>query len=462
MTLVSSGQEIKLQGTGDTNPTTSQALSTSLFIGSRSATCYVKVRETDPEPGVGPFYFAYDMVTGAQYGYSVSSGSSTGIPMRDTNPNTTMNSSSTSGYTQNFGWPQWSVDVDGLNPPQEQVYSSLGGWDFSTTSSIGSMSSYVFADGGGTQRTITAVLWQKNQATGTGAVTGSTGTTGNYLTFALLGTSIPDTNTTFTSIDLGSTNFTRSSRTQYDSSENGGTFWRWELTDTQVDSLISNLGTTGNFTFKVNGASQTFNNGIAEEFGGADSLNVTLSHYYRGAPEGFVASGAASTIPNDGTNVELQMGDFFGSAAVASNLHESTFNPGTSGSPYHANSGYNTSFSGSPAMADTSITLDNSKTATIASLYGAYTNTTTTSGNITFGLTYTGGNTANNAGFTTLKIWLNQSNGSGTPELTLSRSSASYYSPTSTAAVWSWARTNIGYSTYFGNNSSTTHFFEIT
>ena len=462
MTLVSAGQQIKLQGTGDTNPTTSEALSTTLYIGSRSATCYVKVRETDPEPGVGPFYFAYDMVTGTQYGYSVSSGSSTGIPMRDTNPNLQLNNSSTSGYTQNFGWPQWSVDVDGLNPPQEAVYSSKGGWDFNTTSSIGSMSSYVFADGGGTQRTITAVLWQKNLATGTGAVTGSTGTTGNYLTFALLGTSIPDTNTTFTSIDLGSTNFTRSSRTQYDSSENGGTFWRWELTDTQVDSLISNLGTSGGFTFKVNGASQTFNNGIAEEFGGADSLNVTLSHYYRGAPEGYVASGASSNIPNDGTNIEIQMGDFFGSSAVASNIHESTFNPGTTGSPYHANSGYSASFSGSPAMADTSITLSNSKSGTVTGLYGAYTNTTTTSGNITFQITFNSGTSSSNAGFSTLKIWLNQSNGSGTPELTLNRTSATYSQPVSGVGIWSWARTNIGYSTYFGNNSSTTHFFEIT
>ena len=113
-------------------------------------------------------------------------------------------------------------------------------------------------------------------------------------------------------------------------------------------------------------------------------------------------------------------------------------------------------------MSDTSITLSNSKSGTVTGLYGAYTNTTTTSGNITFQITFNSGTSSSNAGFSTLKIWLNQSNGSGTPELTLNRTSATYSQPVSGVAIWSWARTNIGYSTYFGNNSSTTHFFEIT
>ena len=110
MTIITSGTaDLKLQGLGDTNPSTGALFDETLTIGNRTATCYVKVRENDPEPGVGPFYFAYDMVSGTQYGYAPATTSSPAII--DTNPNLSVNSSSTAGYTQDFGWTSWSSEA---------------------------------------------------------------------------------------------------------------------------------------------------------------------------------------------------------------------------------------------------------------------------------------------------------------------------------------------------------------
>ena len=462
MTIISSGTaDLKLQGLGDSNPSTGTSyFNQTLTIGNRSATCYVKVRENDPEPGVGPFYFPYDMVSGTQYGYAP--GTSYTPAMVDTNPNLTINSSSTSGYTQDFGWTDWSSEAaTTLTSSYETIYSSKAGWDFAGgNASMGSFPSLGFTDGGSNSRSVAMVAWQKNTASGPGAVTGTTGVTGNYIALALNQTNVPNTNSTFASIEIDGNTYNRSDAAEYNSSENNGTYWRWSLTDTQIDALP----TSGTCNVKLNAANVTSSNtGIAEEFGGSDSTDVTLSHYYRGAPEGYVVSGASSNIPADGTNVELNFSDFYGTTLTSSSIHETSFTQGTSGSAYHANSGYNTAFGGSPSMSDTSITLSNSKSGTVSGMYGAYTNTTTTSGNITFQISFNSGTGATNAGFTTLKIWLNQSNSSGTPDQTLQRTSATYYTPVSDTAIWSWALTNIGYTTYFGGSATTlTHYIEIT
>ena len=109
MTLVSSGT-IALQDAG-TNTSSSQQthyLNANLVIGNRTAVCYIRVRENDAEPGVGPFYFSFDLVNGTQYGYSITTGTSAKTPMADTNPVTgSYSSSSTSGYTQDFGYEEW-------------------------------------------------------------------------------------------------------------------------------------------------------------------------------------------------------------------------------------------------------------------------------------------------------------------------------------------------------------------
>ena len=60
-------------------------------------------------------------------------------------------------------------------------------------------------------------------------------------------------------------------------------------------------------------------------------------------------------------------------------------------------------------------------------------------------------------GFDTLKIYLNQSNGSGNPDLSLDRTSA-IFNTTTNEGSWSWT---ASISTYFGLSSSTTNYFEL-
>jgi hypothetical protein len=80
-----------------------------------------------------------------------------------------------------------------------------------------------------------------------------------------------------------------------------------------------------------------------------------------------------------------------------------------------------------------------------------------------FGLKSSGSSTFVNestadGGFDTLKIYLNQSNGSGSPDLSLARTSANF-SSTTNAGDWSWS--SVAISTYFGLSSSTTNYFEL-
>jgi len=65
------------------------------------------------------------------------------------------------------------------------------------------------------------------------------------------------------------------------------------------DSVIDNLGTTGNVSFTIYGprTTVTYTNGIAEEHGGDDSSDVKISDYIKGGE--YVASGnTSSTIPS--------------------------------------------------------------------------------------------------------------------------------------------------------------------
>ena len=68
-----------------------------------------------------------------------------------------------------------------------------------------------------------------------------------------------------------------------------------------------------------------------------------------------------------------------------------------------------------------------------------------------------------NAGFSTVKVWLNSTSASGSPDLTLNRTDASFYNFGSGpyTGQWTWSNT-LAYSTYFGNSlSNGTHYVEI-
>jgi len=277
------------------------------------------------------------MVNGTQYGYSISTGTSAKVPMCDTNPVISFGTSSTtSGYTQDFGYDYWESVASDDWTVLETTHSNAGGWNFgSGNGSLGSItngttSGVTYQDASGTTRTVNMIAWQKNTASGTGAAN-DTANRGNYLALGMAaGTNVDNT---FYQITVNGVTFLRSNAISYDGYENGGgVWWHWEPTDAQIDSM----GTSGTVNVKLSSASTTTvkNNGIAEEFGGevassSTGGNVHLSHYYRNAPEGYVSSNASTNIPADGSNVEIRFSDFWGTSFVAgATVHAShTFYP---------------------------------------------------------------------------------------------------------------------------------------
>lgn len=88
----------------------------------------------------------------------------------------------------------------------------------------------------------------------------------------------------------------RAGNAAYTANANLGFYYFWQGVS---DSVIDNLGTTGNISFTLYGprTTVTYTNGIAEEHGGDDSNNVSISDYIKGGE--YVASGnSSSTIPS--------------------------------------------------------------------------------------------------------------------------------------------------------------------
>lgn len=160
-----------------------------------------------------------------------------------------------------------------------------------------------------------------------------------------------------------------------------------------------------------------------------------------------------------------QMSEFYDYDHSASSIvHSSTLTNGNTGGYGYALNGYEsqgaTTFG---SMGDTTLTL-NGRARTIDSLYSSATSSTATSGTIILFISDDLGTTSSNAGFTTMKIYLNQSNNSGTPDLTLSRTSATYTGTTATMS-WSWSVSVTSpdsvYNTYFGGSTSQSNFIEL-
>lgn len=462
MTIISSGA-LALQDAG-TNTSSSQQthyLNANLVIGNRSAVCYIRVQENDGEPGVGPFYFSYDLVNGTQYGYSITTGTSAKTPMADTNPVTgSPSSNSTSGYTQDFGYEEWEDVAEADYTYLESTRSSNGGWDFGGgNGNIGSLGGQTTAGLGvtlanGTTYTCNMIAWQQNTASGSKAAN-DTANRGNYLALGFSTAAVPNTDAGgFKEITVNGVTFQRSDAKEYDGYENGGgTFWRWEPTDAQITSM----STSGTVNVKLSSASTTAvrNNGIAEEFGGADSSDVRISHYYRGGTH--VPSTASANIPTSG---EIAFSDFYGTSDIVtpSTIHSTSLTVGTTGGYGFAQSGYTQAIG---SISDATITtFDSTSGYSVYGLYGFASNTTATSGSLVLQVFKSGGSSSN-AGFTTLKLWLNQNTNSGTADYTFTRTNASY-SESSGNRIWTWSVSPGAsvYATFFGNNG-TNYYMEL-
>lgn len=110
-----------------------------------------------------------------------------------------------------------------------------------------------------------------------------------------------------------------------------------------TDSQINAFGTTSSSTIniKIQGPVSTisYKNGIAEEHGGADSSDVKLGDYLKGAPAGYVPSTHSSTtiktVPSGATTgFDQQFSDYFGTSFEAAYDTKATITSASDGQYY--------------------------------------------------------------------------------------------------------------------------------
>lgn len=117
----------------------------------------------------------------------------------------------------------YDADVTTSGTDFARVYGFDGGVDILGVASFGSMAEQQYIDNGSTLRTIMNITWSDTGVSGTPA-----GETDNIY-FGITGTSVPDSNTTFSSFTYNSVSYTRSSATTYTASVGGvNTFWQWD------------------------------------------------------------------------------------------------------------------------------------------------------------------------------------------------------------------------------------------
>ena len=196
--------------------------------------------------------------------------------------------------------------------------AGIGNRSYSSQSNIGSLGATTYTDTAGTStvRTIKGLTWGIPDAS----------STEKLFVFALSGTIIPNSDTTFSKIEIttsgGTTVTINRSDLSYDASENGHSFWWWSGTSGTMNTNVTNLGQPNNssYTLKVYSGTITTtpNNGIAEEFDGDDSSDVKLSDYYAGGT--YTPSGTTG-IPTSG---QIKFSDFFGTSKIITNTYSAT------------------------------------------------------------------------------------------------------------------------------------------
>ena len=375
--------------------------------------------------------------------------------------------------------PILSLLMDSLPIGANGVRSDIPSFIGEPTSTFGSIGATYYTDGAGNTRTIRAIIF------GNPSSSPSPNNTRHWVIFVLAGTSVPNSDNTFKSLILtGSSTdytFTRSSA-HYSSSSNGATAWAWEYNSTTSNNGIDSMYTSGTSGFEIRGPDITtsVNNGIAEEMGGADSSNVALSDYYNNG----TFMGDVTGIPTSG---EIKFSDFFGKTFVAQSQDHSTtllpdhwsFSP--SGYVTYYYTGYMSGEASNRGIDDSlgDATFPNTGTITFGGLtrnandveidsayFTSVNNTTTSSSFVMILKDYSSdrGTSWTGTGFTDLEIYLDQSNTTGTPDLTLALADATAtysaqtsYSPNYTQIYLHWAAADGGqqaFSNYFGTSTT--------
>ena len=190
------------------------------------------------------------------------------------------------------------------------------------------------------------------------------------------------------------------------------------------------------------------NRSISAEFGG--STPHSMSEYYSGGSN--VPSGSADSdgnvIPTSGT---IKFSDFHGTP-FPQLVHSSTVVTFYQASQYFSVSGYNTS---SGSMSNSTISSFNGKSnvpITQLQRFGP-----AGSEKLTFTVNKNN-ETISNAGFTSIKIYMNQSS-AGTVTITRNRTAATYTFNNGNA-TWTWSDVTLAQA--FGSTTGPTNFMELT
>ena len=474
MAIISSGQ-LALQDAGTNASGASYYLETNMSSGSTALTIRVGTRTIENSD---VFYGFDSTLSGTIYGYKTSQTSNSGTGRIGRGFDDTNFSVTYSGGVQGSGFlgdPDW-FDINGPEfggsgeswfPSRNVSGVHLG----SDSAALGSITTDSFTGGDGNTYEIHHIGWFNNASNTypNGSVL-DTQAEGNWLMFTLKGTSTnpPNTDDSFYSIEINGQEYLRSDVTETTTTNssasvdsNGAGYYReWLWSAGQIsDSELTSIGTTGSRTFKVkSAASVTLNNGVAEEFGGADSSDVKLSDYYKTPGAGAFAHNTTG-IPTSG---EIKFSDFLAKTKVdiITTIHTTTWTSAyTTGGGYFYASGYLASGAiPNASMTDTTISsFQSHSNAVISALYN-FNNT------ITFSVATNGSaKTWTNSGWTTLKVWTGQSNNSGTPTFTMNRSAATFTvssnGTTNAIAVWSLSGT-YPFATYFGT-SNTSCYLEL-
>ena len=334
---------------------------------------------------------------------------------------------SATGYSADIGT---ALELTGqATGYSSQTYVSGIGLNASSSSSLGSLSSsaQTFASPDGNTRTISdfGLCQNTNSDTGYGQLQNK----GNIIWFGLVGLVGNTDSAAFYNMTLydnngnGITGLTRSSATyEYDGNVS---IWTWHNVADSTMNFVNQSNVTR--VILTSASAITYNNGISEEMsGGSDTDPIQFSDYYKGG-----AYHNTTGIPTSG---QIAFSEFYGKARVPLTVYSNSGTYGYSaGSQYiPTQSGFNNGFLGS--LNSNSFTFQGTTTR-IAAILVSYTQ-------LSFGFQNISGTSKqyNNSGWTTLKIWLNQTNNSGTPDRTYYRTSASStnFSTASTSSTAHW------------------------
>lgn len=329
----------------------------------------------------------------------------------------------------------------------QSYQSNFLGLNCSSSSTLGSTTVHTYSDVNGVSRTINSI----------GAIQNTHGDSGT-------GSSQNEANMVWLSIDGNAANNSDTFHQVviYDSSGNGMTLprsaaeyiydgthstWTWYDNDDAVISFVN--WANASRLYMTRSGTTTFNNGIAEEMGGADSSNVTASHYYKGGQ-------FHNTVGIPVTGNPLPFSDFYGKTFTSNALTNGAFNVTYSNVYSYQFSGYS-----DPTQAYAVSTFDFQGTTSYIISCGNQNGSS-----IVLAIRSTGGTDYWVPGndWTTLNIY-SGSSASGTPVLSLARTAAGspFVSGNGTSSVqinYTWSG-SYSISTYFGTNTSATYFLEI-